>query len=190
MVPFYYRYTPLLFIAFLWGACGHEKSISDRIALGEIAHYIEANPVYETAEMDYGELKFSQRSDSDLLVAYERLEKGGYVTLERLKERKRFLSKDSTFVYLVKLTDKSIPFVLEKTDKKATVKTFEYTLDEEGGVLVEQTGKSRVKATVTLRKAETDFADFAKKDPDNNASFTKKTYSLRFNGDAGWEVIK
>lgn len=190
MVPFYYRPIFLLFAGFLWAACGSEKSISDRVALGEIAHYIESNPVYETASMDYGELKFSQRSDADLLAAYERLEKGGYITLERLKERKRFLSKDSTFVYLVKLTDKSIPFVLEKTDKKVTVKTFEYTLDEDGGVLVEQTGKNRAKATVTLRKAETDFADFAKKDPDNNASFTKKTYSLRFNGDAGWEVTK
>ncbi|GGC40922.1 hypothetical protein GCM10011386_36180 [Parapedobacter defluvii] len=190
MVPVYYRFLSLLLAGFLWAACGHEKSISDRVALGEIAHYIESNPVYETAEMGYGELKFSQRSDADLLTAYERLEKSGYVTLERLKERKKFLSKDSTFVYLVKLTDKAIPFVLEKTDKKVTVKTFEYALDEDGGVLIEQTGKNRAKATVTLRKAETDFADFAKKDPDNNASFTKKTYSLRFNGDAGWEVTK
>ncbi|MFC7522824.1 hypothetical protein ACFQRK_02625 [Parapedobacter sp. GCM10030251] len=190
MVHVYYRSLALLLSVFLWTACGSEKSISDRVALSEIAHYIESNPVYETAAVDYGEIKFSQRSDADLLAAYQRLEKEGYITMERLKERKKFLSKDSTFVYLVKLTDKSIPLVLEKTDKKVTVKTFEYSLDEEGGVLIEQTGKNRAKATVTLRKAETDFADFAKKDPDNNASFTKKTYSLRFNGDAGWEVTK
>lgn len=171
-------------------ACGSEKSISERIALAEVAHYLESNPVYETADIEYGEVKFAQKSDAEALVSYENLEKGGYVTLELLKERKRFLSKDSTFVYLIKLTDKSIPFVLEKTDKKATVKTFEYTLDDAGGVHIEQTGKNRAKATVTLTKKETDFADFAKKGADNNASFTKKTYSLRFNGELGWEVTK
>ncbi|SEK96884.1 hypothetical protein [Parapedobacter koreensis] len=180
----------LIFLAVLWAACGSDKSISDRVALSEVAYYLESNPVYETAEVAYGEVKFSQKSDADLLKAYQQLEKGGYVTLELLKERKRFLSKDSTFVYLVKLTDKSIPFVLEKTDKKATVKTVEYTLDEDGGILVEQTGKNRAKATVTLKKADTDFVDFAEKGANNNASFTKNTYTLRFNKETGWGVTK
>ena len=186
-------YIRLLLVAtctVAFAACGSDKSISERVALGEVAHYLRSNPIYETADMEYGEVKFSQKSDTDQLAAYQRLEKEGYVTLELLKERKRFLSKDSTFVYLIKLTDKSIPFVLDKTDKRATVKTFEYALDEDGGVHVEQTGKNRAKATVTLRKTETDFADFAKKGADNNASFAKKTYSLRFNAETGWEVTK
>ncbi|SFC23317.1 hypothetical protein SAMN05421747_106188 [Parapedobacter composti] len=174
----------------LFAACGSDKSISEHVALAAIKHYAAANPVYETANIDYGEVKFNQKSDTGLLEAYRALEKGGYVTLELLKERKRFLSKDSTFVYLIKLTDKSIPFVLEKTDKRARVKTIEYALDEDGGVHVEQTGKNRAKATVTLKKAETDFADFAPKGSGNNASFIKKTYSLRFNGETGWEVTK
>ena len=145
MATRYYSYIPLFAATLLWAACGNEKSISDRIALSEIAYYIESNPIYDTANMDYGEIKISQQADSGLLAAYERLERGGYVAMERLKSRKKFLSKDSTFTYLVKLTDKSIPFVLEKTDKKVTVKTFEYTLDEDGGVLVEQTGKKPCK---------------------------------------------
>lgn len=171
-------------------ACGGDKSISDRVALAEVVNYLESNPVYETAEMEYGEVKLDKKSDAEMLAAYRELEKGGFVTLELLKERKRFLSKDSTFTYLVKLTDKSIPYVLKETDKKATVKTAEYALDEDGGVHVEQTGKNRAKATVTLRKAETDFTDFAKKGSGSNASFVKKTYTLRFNGESGWEVIK
>lgn len=179
----------LFIFALAFAACGSDKSISEHVALNEVAHYLKSNPVYETADMAYGEVKFSQKSDADLLVAYQQLEKDGYATLERLKERKRFLSKDSTFVYLVKLTDKSIPFVLDKTAKKATVKTVEYTLDENGGVYIEQTGKNRAKATVTLRKTETDFVDFAKKGVDNNASFTKKTYNLRFNAETGWGVV-
>ncbi|MFC3197780.1 hypothetical protein ACFOET_09160 [Parapedobacter deserti] len=171
-------------------SCGSDRTISERVALNEVAHYLQSNPVYETANMGYGEVKFNTQSDADLLVTYRQLEKGGYVTLERLEARKRFLSKDSTFVYLVKLTDKSIPFVIDKTDRKATVKTAEYTLDEDGGVRVEQSGKNRAKATVTLKKAETDFADFAPKGADNNASFAKKTYSLRFNSESGWSVTK
>lgn len=184
------RFLIALSVAAIFVACGSDKSISARVALGEVGFYLESNPVYETAEIDYGEVRFSQKSDAGLLSAYQELEKGGYVTMELLKERKRFLSKDSTFVYLIKLTDKSIPFVLKKTDKKATVKTAGYTLDEEGGVHIEQTGKNRAKATVTLTKSETDFADFAKKGADNNASFIKKTYSLRFNSETGWGVTK
>ncbi|WP_257668020.1 hypothetical protein [Parapedobacter tibetensis] len=186
----YIRLSIAIFFMAAFIACGSDKSISEHVALSEVAHHLESNPVYETADMEYGEVKFSQKSDTDLLIVYRELEKGGYITLELLKERKRFLSKDSTFMYLVKLTDKSIPFVLEKTDKKATVKTFEYTLDDNGGVHVEQTGKNRAKATVTLKKTETDFADLAKKDASNNASFTKRTYKLRFNGEMGWEVTK
>ncbi|WP_262246708.1 hypothetical protein [Parapedobacter soli] len=186
----YFRLLTALCLTTIVAACGSDKSINERVALGEVAFYLESNPVYETAEIDYGEVKFRQKSDSSLLTAYHNLERWGYVTMELLKERKRFLSKDSTFVYLIKLTDKSIPFVLQKTDKRATVKTAEYTLDEEGGVHIEQAGKKRANATVTLNKVETDFIDFAKKGVDNNASFIKKTYSLRFNGDAGWEVTK
>ncbi|MGV3763022.1 hypothetical protein [Parapedobacter sp.] len=184
------RLLVALCLVAILGACGSDKSLSERVALGEIGFFMESNPVYETAEIDYGEVKFSQKQDADLLAAYEALEKDGYVTMELLKERKRFLSKDSTFVYLIKLTDKSIPFVLEKTEKRATVKTATYALDEDGGAHIEQTGKNRAKATVTLSKSETDFADFAEKGADNNASFIKKSYSLRFHSETGWGVTK
>lgn len=186
----YFRLMIAACLAAIFVACGSDKSISERVALGEVGHYLESNPVYETAEFDYGEVKFRQKSDSLLLAAYKELEKSGYVTMDLLKKSRRFLSKDSTFVYLVKLEDKSIPYVLEKTDKRATIKTAEYTLDEEGRAYIEQTGKNRAKATVTLTKAETDFADFANNVTDNNASFIKKTYSLRFNADSGWGVTK
>ena len=184
------RLLLMLCMATVLGACGSDKSISERVALGEVGFFIESNPVYESADIDYGEVKFRQKTDADLLAAYKGLEKSGYVTMELLKERKRFLSKDSTFVYLIKLTDKSIPFVLEKTDKRVKVKTAVYDLDEDGGAHIEQTGKNRAKATVTLTKSETDFADFAPKGADNNASFIKKTYSLRFNSETGWGVTK
>src|SRR5690606_34404764 len=115
------RLPIVLCLAAVLVACGNDKSISERVALGEVGFFLESNPIYETADIEYGEVKFRQKSDADLLAGYQGLEKGGYVSMELLKERKRFLSKDSTFVYLIKLTDKSIPYVLQKTDKSAKV---------------------------------------------------------------------
>ncbi len=171
-------------------ACGNKKTLNSRIALNEVAFHLESNPVYETADLDYGEVRFQQRRDSTLLASYQLLESYGYVRLELQKERRRFLSKDTTLSYNVHLTEKSIPFVIEKTDKKATVQTFYYELDRDDEPLIEQTGKNRAKVTVTLTRRETDFADFAKRTVSNNASFIKKTYQFRFDDASGWRITK
>src|SRR5690606_8224856 len=110
--------------------------------------------------------------------------------MQRINEKKRFLSRDSVFTFKIQVLDAASPFVLEKTDKKITVKVATYSLDEEGGVMVEQKGKSRAKVTVTLRRNASDFSDFSDKKTDSNASFIKKTYSLRYIPESGWEVYK
>lgn len=185
-----YRQPCLLLALFLMTACGSEKSISDRLALDLVASYLESNPVYDTGTLAYGNIKLRQKADSLSLAQLQTLEKGGYIRLERVNEKKRFLSKDSTFTIQVQVLDPSIPYVLEKTDKKLSVKAASYSLDESGGVMVEQNGKSRAKVTVTLRRNETDFADFSDKQVDAHTSFIKKTYSLRYIADSGWEVYK
>lgn len=172
---------------FLWG-CTDKRVINDRIALNEIKYHLENNPVYETTTLNYGEVRFSKKSDSVLMDAYEHLEAFGYVKLELVNERKRFLSRDSVFTYVVHLTDRSIPYVLDKTADKATVKTYYYELDESEPALLEQTGKNRAKATVTLRQRETDFSMFAPKSRASSASFIKKTYNFRFDENSGWRI--
>ena len=168
--------------------CKDKRVINDRIALNEIKYHLENNPVYETTTLDYGEVRFSKKSDSALMDAYEHLEDFGYVKLELVNERKRFLSRDSVFKYIVHLTDKSIPYVLDKTADKATVKTYYYELDESEPALLEQTGKNRAKATVTLKQRETDFSMFASKNRASSASFIKKTYNFRFDENSGWRI--
>ena len=67
-------------------ACGNKKTLNSRIALNEVAFHLESNPVYETADLDYGEVRFQQRRDSTLLASYQLLESYGYVRLELQKE--------------------------------------------------------------------------------------------------------
>lgn len=184
----YWLFLPLLIITS--SACSDKRVLDERIAKNEIAFFIENNPVYETADLYYGEVRFRQRADSADLIAYQHLQDYGYVTMELLKERKRFLSKDSTFTYNIYLTDKSIPYVLDKTEAKATVKTYYYELDDAQEALIEQTGKNRAKVTVTLKRRETDFSMFAKKNLASNASFIKKSYTFRFDESSGWRIAK
>lgn len=178
---------PLIIIGFLT-ACGDGKELNEHVAITEIRHHLEMNPIYESAGMDFGEVRLRRNADASLLRAYQEIQQDGYITFGLMDKRKRFLSKDSTFTYLVELTDKAIPFVLEKKEKKVTVKTFYYELDESAGIHLEQTGKNKAKAIVTLKKRATDFAAFAEKAKDSHASFTKKEYTLRFNKNAGWQV--
>ncbi len=187
------KYIPLLIwwcpFCICLAACSN-KEISERVALSEVTNYIENNPVFETGEMDYGEVKFSKKKDAELLATYQKLQKEGYVTMELLKERKRFLSKDSSFTYLIELADKSIPFVVEKSDKRAQVKSYVFKLDDSQAMQLQKSGRSKAKATVTLSRQETDFAPFAPKTKGANASFIRKTYTLKFDDDAGWKVSK
>lgn len=176
--------------ALLLVGCGDKRVVNERVALNEVRYYLENNPVYETVGIDYGEVRFRQPADSALLDAYQHLEQFGYAHLELLKARKRFLSRDSTFTYQVQLTDKAIPYVLDKTDTKATVQTFYYELDESDPVHLETTGRNRAKVTVTLKQRETDFSMFAKKNKSPNATFIKQTFSLRFDEKSGWRVTR
>lgn len=182
--------TIVLAFAILMASCSDNRVLDERIAMNEVAYFLENNPVYETAELPYGEVRFKQQNDSSRLDSYKHLEQYGYLRMELLKEKKRFLSKDSTFTYHIYLTDKSIPHVLDKTDTKATVRTYYYELDDTQEALIEQTGKNRAKVTVTLNRRETDFAMFAQKTTGSNSSFIKKSYTFRFDENSGWRIAK
>jgi hypothetical protein len=168
--------------------CSDPKVLQPRTAMNEIEHYLAQNPVYEHTDMAYGEVRLRSDQDQLSINAYKKLAQYGYIKMDLLKESKRFLSKDSTYTYLITLTDKSIPYVLEKTDKKVKVKTFYYELNTSEEAHLEQSGKNRIKATVTLHRKETDFADLVEKGNQNHASFIKKTYNFRFNEQVGWEI--
>ena len=169
---------------------GNKHVLNERIALNEVRFHLENNPVYETIELDYGDVSFRQKQDSLLLDAYEHLARYGYAIMDLTNERRRFLSRDTTFTYNIRLTDKAIPYVLDQSASKVTVKTYDFVLDEAEPVHLEQTGKNRAKITVTLKQEETDFSMFARRSRSPNASFMKKTYNLRFDDEAGWRIAR
>lgn len=179
----------MAFISLIF-ACDNKHILNERIALTEVRYHLENNPVYETVTIDYGEVRFRKSQDSLLLDAYENLVNYGYATMDLMDERRRFLSRDSTFTYNIRLTDKAIPYVLEQSADKVTVKTYDFILEESDPIHLEQSGKNRAKVTVTLKQQETDFAMFAEKNRKANASFIKRTYNMRFDDTSGWRIAR
>ena len=169
--------------------CGNETTINDDEAASVISNYLDENPEYKTASFTFGEMKFRENKDLEDLNKYKALEESGYITMSLQEQKKVFLSKDSSFVYLIKLTEKSAPFVLEQDNNKAKVKTIIYEMDNDKPVNFVKTNDNSAQATVTLMKVETDFYPFDN-NKGSNSEFITKTYKLRHKKDAGWVVSK
>lgn len=167
-------------------ACKNETSINQDDASEVITAYLESNPEYKTATLRFGELKFHSRKDREDLSIYKELEDNGFIKMELDEKKKVFLSKDSTYVYQVTLTDKAAPLVLEQGKDRATVKALNYILDDAKPVDFVKSNNKTAKATVSLKKEKTEFYPFIKKD--SHSDFITKTYKLRLKKDSGWEV--
>ena len=178
----------LIFMAFVsfFTSCKNETSINEDDASEVIIAHLETNPEYKTATFKFGELKFHSRKDRENLNKYEELAENGFITMELDEQKKVFLSKDSTFVYQVTLSDKAAPLVLEQSKDRATVKAVNYVLADDKPVNFAKSTDKTAKATVSLKKEPTEFYQFMTKD--SNSKFITKTYKLELKKDSGWEV--
>ena len=174
-------------ISFHINGCGNKTTINDDEAASVISNYLDENPEYKTASFTFGEMKFRQNKDQEELNKYKELEESGYISMTLQEQKKVFLSKDSSFVFLIKLTEKSAPFVLDQGNDKAKVKTIIYEMDNDKPVNFVKTNDNSAKATVTLVKVETDFYPFDN-NKGSNSEFITKTYKLRHKKDEGWVV--
>ena len=52
-------------------ACGDKATLSDDVALNSIEEYLKSNPIYETADITIGEVKFSVKKDKKNIKAYK-----------------------------------------------------------------------------------------------------------------------
>ncbi len=177
----------LLFTIFF--SCGNRENLSESTAVDAIENYLKANPVYETTDLEIGEITFRGKRDADKLQAYKELASKSYIDFDLAKQKKQFLSKDSAYVYEVKLTDKSRPFVFKQKKDKAEVKTVEYQLDKKETPKIEPSGKRSANVTITLKKVKTDFASLTV-DKNPNSSFITRTFKLRYDKERGWEVTR
>ena len=175
----------MAFVSF-FTSCKNETSINEDDASEVIVAHLKTNPEYKTTTFKFGELKFHSRKDLENLNKYKELAENGFITMELDEQKKVFLSKDSTFVYLVTLSDKSAPLVLEQSKDRATVKAVNYVLADDKPVNFAKSTDKTAKATVSLKKEPTGFYQFMTKD--SNSEFITKTYKLKLKKDSGWEV--
>ena len=183
-----YSALVLLFVLGFAG-CAPKTSINKEEAGKVITDYLVANPEYKTTKFDFGELKFNSESDMLSLLKYKALAKKGLVTVSMLSAKKKFLSKDSSFVYQIRLTDLASPLVLKQSDDKATVKTVNYVLADGKPVDFSMVNSNTAKVTVSLKKENTDFAPFDD-GKFENSNFITKSYKLKFDESEGWKVQK
>ncbi len=182
-------FTLVSLFIFAFGGCKNSTTINQSEAGEVISDYLTANPEYKTTRFNFGEIRFNSSSDMLELEKYRQLENDGYVTLEMQTAKKKFLSKDSSFVYLIKLTDKASDLVLKQDDDKATVKVIVYELANEKPVDFLQVNAHNAKVTVSLKKVNTAFAPF-QNNASNNSNFITKTYRLKLSKDEGWKVVR
>lgn len=179
----------LLFIAVAFTSCKDVAKISSEDASEVITDYLEANQEYKTARFNFGEMKFNSKSEMVELEKYKALENEGYISMTLQEGKKKFLSKDSSFVYIIKLADKASDLVLKQDEDKATVKVVLYELASEKPVNFNRVNDNNAKVTVSLKKTNTVFAPFQKNQSDNS-DFITKTYRLKRDKEEGWKVVR
>ncbi|RZJ80733.1 MAG: hypothetical protein EOO47_06615 [Flavobacterium sp.] len=185
------KYTLILIalITIAFGACKNVATISESEASEVIVTYLKGNPEYKTDKFEFGELTFNSRKEMGELEKYKTLANEGFITLTLQESKKKFLSSDSSFVYLIKLTEKASNLVLKQDNDKATVKVLNYELSSEKPVNFSRVNDNNAKVTVSLKKVNTVFAPFQKNSKDNS-DFITKTYRLKLDKEEGWKVNK
>ncbi|ACU05869.1 hypothetical protein [Pedobacter heparinus] len=176
----------LLFIVFMT-ACSNNAVLDQSAATAIVTAYLKLNPVYETGRLELGEIKFKSKNDKAELARYRELQDKGFVEMELQDQKKKFLSKDSSYVYLISLTDKSKPFVLKQEQNRATIKVIEYAPDEDRAVSLDKSSNKTAKVTVMLKKVKNAFTVFYK-DKNTGSNFITKTYKLKYKKESGWAV--
>lgn len=173
---------------FCIAGCKGGGNLDESTAEDVITAHLKSNPEFESVKINVGEIKFRSKNDQVELSKYKTLEKNGWVNLELENQKKKFLSKDSVYVYMVTLTDKSKPYVLKLDASKATVRAVNYILEGDKPITMIK-GDSRVAhVTVSLKKDKNDFSLFLK-NKETASNFITKNYKLKFKKDLGWVLV-
>eukprot|EP01133_Synstelium_polycarpum_P012662 gene12662-14871_t len=168
--------------------CKNAAVLDESTAAEVVSAYLKSNPEYESVNVDLGEVKFRSKSDLEDLAKYKILAQKGLIGLNLDHQKKKFLSRDSVYIYQISLTDKAKTFVLKQDERRATVKAMDYVLDEEKPVNLIKTNGRIAKVTVTLKKQLNDFSVFLKNTA-SKSNFITKTYKLKFKKEEGWTMV-
>lgn len=178
----------VFFLLFMAGCKGGAGNLDEGTATDVIAAHLKTNPEFESVRIPVGEMKFRSKNDQLELEKYKSLQAKGLVGMTLENQKKKFLSKDSVYVFQISLTDQAKPYVLKQDASKATLRALDYVLDPEKPITLIK-GDSRVaRVTVSLKKERNDFAIFLK-DKETSSNFITKTYKLKFKKEEGWVLI-
>ena len=182
------RLYALAFVFSLFlAACGNNAMLEQSTATKLVAAYLESNPEYETVKVALGEIKFKSKHDKLNLLKYQDLQKKGYVEMSLQDQKKKFLSRDSSYIYLITLTDKSKPFVVKQEQDQAIVKGIAYLMDESKPATIDKSANKSAKVTVMLKKDKNPFTVFYQ-DKNVGGNFITKTFKLKYKKEEGWMV--
>lgn len=170
------------------GSCKNNTRLDEETASEVIGAHLQAKPEYESTRINVGEIKFKSNSDKIDLGKYKLLEEKGLVEMDLQNQKKKFLSKDSSYFYSIRLTDKAKPYVLKLDDRHATVRAIDYLLDDAKPISLIQGDSKVAKVTVSLKKEKNDFAIFLKS-KGTASNFITKTYKLKFKKETGWILV-
>jgi hypothetical protein len=177
-----------VFLFFITGCKGGAGNLDEGTATDVITAHLKANPEFESVRINVGEMKFRSKNDKVELEKYKGLQGKGLVEMTLQDQKKKFLSKDSVYIYQVSLTDKSKPYVLKQDASKATLRVLDYVLDPEKPITLIKGDSKVARVTVSLKKEQNDFAIFLK-DKGTTSNFITKTYKLKFKKEEGWVLI-
>lgn len=178
----------LLVILFLAG-CGNNAVLDQTAASDLVGDHLKTKPVYESKNLTLGEIKFKNNKDKIDLEKFKELEDKGFLEMKLINQKKRFLSKDSVYVYEISLTDKSKPYILKQEGNKAVIKVLSYDLDENKPPTLDKSGNKKATLTVMLKKVKNAFT-ILYEDKNAGSNFITKTYKLKYEKDQGWAVAE
>ena len=98
-----YTFILIALITITFSACKNVATISEAEAGEVITTYLKGNPEYKTDKFHFGEMTFNSRKEMGELEKYKTLANEGFVSLTLQESKKKFLSKDSSYTYLIKL---------------------------------------------------------------------------------------
>ena len=170
------RHTLTLLVALLSLVACSDGKLSPSQAHDLVEAALQDTPMYETAHLTLGEVKYRTKKDGDKIKQIKQLESDDYLSIEEIKVKKKWLSNDSIWVVNIKCTDKALPYVTELKETRAKVKTLEYVLSNE------------VTITATFQKKETPFSFLNKKA--GGQDFIQKKYKAKYREKEGWTLSK
>jgi len=176
------------FLSFAIVGCTNSTALDEDMAEELVTAHLKSNPEYKTVKIEVGEVKFRNKNGKALLDKYKTLENKGLINMGLQNQKKKFLSRDSTYFYMVSLSDDAKPYILKQGDSQATLKAVDYQLDGDKPISLLQSDSKLAKVTVSLKKVENDFAIFLK-NKGTASNFITKTYRAKLNKEEGWILV-